>query len=296
MDVYSIVDNYVKKDKINHCFIFYSSKNVDIEQYMLYFFNKVNKSKYVELNYEQNYDNLHLVNFDNAYSSKESMVNAFQKLENKVSQDRYKFLMIKNLDEMSPNAISYILKLIEEPFPNSIIIISTRNISSLPKTIISRAILINVPPSLSKKEVALLDKKIKEPIYKNVLTNILCSYKEIEEFCGFFEFSDIYNILDVIYNSCKNKYILAAYIIEKMTLKNYYHFCLMLIFIFQEIHLRRTEFSKNNKEKFDFILESNLKIEPIIDEIYKFIKQIKSKYNFYLFKQVLIINTMRSYV
>ncbi|UUD36949.1 DNA polymerase III subunit delta' [Mycoplasmopsis californica] len=302
MDIFKVMDAYVKNKQLTHCYIFHASQNTDIEQYMLYFFNKINKSNFKKLDYEQSYDNVQLVNFDYAQKTdakitgKEAMVRAFSQLENKISGGRKKFLMIKNLDEMHVNAIGYILKLIEEPSPNSIIMISTRNLSNLPKTIISRAALLKVPITFSEQELKQIKKEITSKEFKEILMNIFYSYKHISEFIKFFSLQDITNVLSVLVESTTNKYKLAAYIIEKMDMKNYYYLCSLLIFLFQEARLQKTQYAQKNIEQFEVIANSKIAVEKVVEYIYKFIKTARSKYNFFLFKQILIIDIMRSYV
>lgn len=296
MNIFNTIDNYIRTGRLTHCYIFYADKNVDIEQYVLYFINKISSKPIKEFSYETKYQDLSLVNFDETKTaSKDLLVQAFKRLENVSSDENGKFLVIKDLDKMSSNSLNFILKSIEEPSPNSYIFITTRNLKRLPKTIVSRGALLKVPNYFSEKELKKINKIVVDEIFKDFVINLFFSFDKVALYIKQIKMEDIKNALIALVDSVNNKFKIASYILQHMTYANFYNISQTLIFLLQEKTLKKTKFYQLHANEFDLINFEIQKINKIIEIVLNFVEKMNNYGNFYLQRQTLIIELMRYY-
>ena len=131
---------YLKK-KFPHSWIFYGPKNSGKRKFLDIFIKKNFKEKnYDQLIYEINSDD------------KTAMIDDIRKLieqcnlTNSADTRNKTFLVINNLELLNKNSIIALLKTIEEPPPNTVLILITHNLKLIPQTIKSRCIKILFNP------------------------------------------------------------------------------------------------------------------------------------------------------
>ncbi len=61
-------------------------------------------------------------------------------------QDTYKIIILKEIDKASNASLNALLKSIEEPSDDTIFLLTTKNLSAVLQTILSRSVVINLKP------------------------------------------------------------------------------------------------------------------------------------------------------
>ena len=127
-----LINNY--KQKIHHSWIFHGPKGSGKSMFLDYFFKKIyDKKNYAQFVYEINGDdNLALIDDVRKIINQSFLTNSINNSKT--------FLVIKNLELLSINSKNALLKTIEEPPNNTILILITHNFKLIPKTIKSRCI------------------------------------------------------------------------------------------------------------------------------------------------------------
>lgn len=297
------LDKIIASKQIGHCYIFYSNKQVDIEKWMLYFYNKLSNKNYQKLDYNQVFeDSVSLINFENNNSQlntgdKDYLVECFNRLFLLEAQGSYKYIFIKDFDLMSREAIGYTLKLIEEPPANSRILISTRNLNDLPDTIKSRGIKIKVPDFLLQEEVEQLNKNIDSEIAPIVL-ELYQNEQQITSFLKTFNIELINLMIKCFINSNKNKYELALFLEQNLDYKTWKNVVDLLLLIFHNCMLQKGSIYKKYKTKFKRVDQWRINFLEAVKRINKLVfdyKKTRYSSNFFVWKEVLIIEIMECY-
>ena len=146
-----LINNY--KQKIHHSWIFHGPKGSGKSMFLDYFFKKIyDKKNYDQFVYEINGDqNLALIEDVRKIINQSFLTNSINNSKT--------FLVIKNLELLNINSKSALLKTIEEPPSNTILVLISHNLKLIPKTIKSRCIKIKFNP-------------YKSIIYKNIKKDI----------------------------------------------------------------------------------------------------------------------------
>lgn len=120
-------------------------------------------------------------------------------------------ICIENLDMGVKSAAYALLKFLEEPLPNTYIVVTCRNIKHVPDTIISRSVVVSVPPpTMSDIEAYAVDKnnkKFKE-VSASSIWRCVHTFKDVDTVLSmtqdninyFTELSDIVSFKDTISN------------------------------------------------------------------------------------------------
>ena len=148
-----LINNY--KQKIHHSWIFHGPKGSGKSMFLDYFFKKIyDKKNYAQFVYEINGDdNLALIDDVRKIINQSFLTNSINNSKT--------FLVIKNLELLNINSKNALLKTIEEPPNNTILILITHNFKLIPKTIKSRCIKIKFNPYKS-----IIYKNIKKDTYE----------------------------------------------------------------------------------------------------------------------------------
>ena len=139
--------NYEKK--FPHAWIFNGIKGIGKYTTAINFINNVNKKKigsaqnFFEINSQEN-----LASIDDV----RNLINQIN-LTN-ANENQKCFIVIDNSDYLNFNSYNALLKTIEEPPSNTVIILICHNINKIPKTILSRCIKLEFKP-LNKKQITL---------------------------------------------------------------------------------------------------------------------------------------------
>jgi len=146
----------LQHDKLSHAYLFYGprqlGKNVVVKQFAksilcLHHGNKKTKANIpcgeceacLQFDLHTHADVYHLEKDpDSKNISVEEVRNLIKKLSSRTFFGNYKISIISGADQLSLGAANALLKTLEEPTPNTIIILTAGSINNLPKTILSR--------------------------------------------------------------------------------------------------------------------------------------------------------------
>jgi len=127
-----------------------------------------------------------------------------------VSNRRKKVFIISDCDQMKPEASNSLLKILEEPPPNTVIILTTSRLNSLLPTILGRCQKIKFEP-LSKLNIKEYLKKInpelkdiEAELYSEISQGSLGTFQDLE-IESFLQFRD--SVIDTLRNLLSKKYL-----------------------------------------------------------------------------------------
>ena len=138
---FDLITKLYLKDKFPHSLIFHGPKESGKRKFLDIFI----KSIYKELSIDQF---IFEINSDEKIAMVDDVRNFINQcnLTNSVDNINKSFLVINNLELLNKNSVIALLKTIEEPPPNTILILITHNLKLLPKTIQSRCVKIKFNP------------------------------------------------------------------------------------------------------------------------------------------------------
>ena len=135
-----LLKNY--KDKLPHSWIFYGTKGTGKREFLINFVKEIYKENndYKQFLYEINsFENIALIEDVRNLINQSYLTNS--------SSNKYKtFVIVNNFELLNINSSTALLKTIEEPPNNTIIVIITHNLKLIPKTIKSRCIRLRFSP------------------------------------------------------------------------------------------------------------------------------------------------------
>ncbi len=138
---FNFISKLYLKEIFPHAWIFYGPKESGKRKFLDIFIKKVLKEKkneqfVYEINSDENIAMIHDVR---------KLINQ-SNLTNSVDRINKTFLVINNLELLNKNSVIALLKTLEEPPPNTILILITNNLKLVPQTIKSRCIKIKFNP------------------------------------------------------------------------------------------------------------------------------------------------------
>tara|TARA_B100000963_G_scaffold15540_1_gene11874 strand:+ start:536 stop:1405 length:870 start_codon:yes stop_codon:yes gene_type:complete len=147
------------KEIFPHSWIFYGPKGSGKRKFLDIFIQKVLKEK-------KNEQFVHEINGDDNIAMIDDVRKLINQcnLTNSVDSIKKTFVLINNLELLNKNSIIALLKTIEEPPPNTVLVLIANNLKLIPKTIQSRCIKIKFNPYK-----LLIDKNEKESEIENIL-------------------------------------------------------------------------------------------------------------------------------
>lgn len=116
------------------------------------------------------------------------------------------FVIIKNIQNCSLNGLNSILKSIEEPKDNVIIILTTNNISCLLTTIISRSFVVNVANDHQKEIYQQLQKANELTEFSELLSYFYPSIIQIKKLNNDKNFLLLKEMIQAFEQSLQNRY------------------------------------------------------------------------------------------
>lgn len=154
----NIIENAIKTNKLSHAYLFYGSVGTNVEKPILNAIELIlrdkNKeeikiSKIEDLN---NYYDIQVINTNNKEILKEQFDQKITKLfESSLEKDSIKILYIKNIDLGNKIFLNKLLKFIEEPVENLIILMNTNYLDKVLPTIKSRTQNIFIKKNIKSK-------------------------------------------------------------------------------------------------------------------------------------------------
>lgn len=291
-----ILDNSISQNKISHCYLLSSSSNIDINESLIYFINRINNSQITSLNEQELPANVMFFNED---LSKSKIVSV---MENSALasfvQNTYKIIILKEIDKASNASLNALLKNIEEPSSDTIFLLTTRNINSVLPTIQSRSIVINVKaPSYLDIEAELINKNYpKEQAW--FFSYVFNDLSQSEKYLNNNSYELVLNLLEAVNKSFKEKYHLYVFLTKfsKKENKNTMAFlALCLKFIFSWIW---NKFSFKNplvKKVASKLRETKIDYFALFTAIDEYLESLESNENYFLQTERMLTKIVGAY-
>ncbi|MFV8471236.1 hypothetical protein ACNQ1O_00280 [Mycoplasma sp. B6188] len=298
------INDLALNGKLSHLFLLQGEENYSFDADLVKFINAINNSEEVS-SLEYLTPNVLLLDGSEESIKKDEFDSAFYALSFSSTTKRlykYSILVIKNIENTSINGLNSILKSIEEPSEDLIIVLTTNNINALLDTIISRAqvlrvespryqeILASWPSALTQKPVALLlaylfkDPSLSEneEFFEAADIEIRMLINAIEQ--SFQQPEQLFIYLDNILN--KDNLLMSKFILLtlKAMLLGKMRFLPMGNQLTQELSALRNTWYNHCNNVLNFVLD--------IDE---FINKIKRQAIFELQKQIMLNKLMEYY-
>ncbi|MEA4276548.1 hypothetical protein [Mycoplasma sp. 21DD0573] len=224
------INDSAKLNKLNHLFLLTANSNYNFDKDLLDFINNINPTRIAELDKLNLPSNIYYLDGSEEPIKKEEFENVFNEVSYSSNFDKYKIVIIKNIENSSLIALNSLLKSIEEPSDKVVIIMTTNNVNNVLPTILSRAQVLKVDilsPEIIEEKFASLKNDPTFSVVK-MLSNDLTFLTEASEH------------LD------KYKHLIAGFIIAtRQSLLN-------KIYMFE--YLDRTIVNKDNDKDAHFVL------------------------------------------
>ncbi len=205
-----IIKNAIKNNKLSHAYLFYGDNGVDIENTSQEAIKMIIESNGIKLNSSDlkqiNYFDLQIVEPNNEnLITKELVDSAINKLfESSLSPNAIKVLYIKNIDLGNKHSLNRLLKFIEEPTNNLVIVMNTNHFNNVISTIKSRSQNIYIRRESIKRKIDLMKDINKE--HASIFANIYANVNQLKNI-DTSDFDKTYNkIIDAFQNGLKNKF------------------------------------------------------------------------------------------
>ncbi|MBR3832404.1 MAG: hypothetical protein IKJ72_02110 [Mycoplasmataceae bacterium] len=153
----NIIENAIKTNKLSHAYLFYGSVGTNVEKPILNAIELILKNKNKEIKISKiedlnNYYDIQVINTNNKEILKEQFDQKITKLfETSLEKDSIKILYIKNIDLGNKIFLNKLLKFIEEPVENLIILMNTNYLDKVLPTIKSRTQNIFIKKNIKSK-------------------------------------------------------------------------------------------------------------------------------------------------
>lgn len=246
--VINIIKNSIKNNKLSHAYLFYGDAGVEVETesfntiklILETFLNKQIDAKKIE---DINYYDLKIIRPNKELNIlKENVDNTISNLfETPLEKGGIKILYINQIDKGNKYSLNRLLKFIEEPVDNLIIIMDTNYFNSVLSTIRSRSQNIFVKRQNILEKINLM-KDIKThsiPLIANIYPNLEAVSKiDLDLFNSTYE-----KVLNSLNESLKNKYYLKGLINDIWNKNNNDYLLSILQFFFYQI---MTSIDQNN--------------------------------------------------
>ncbi|MGL4183907.1 MAG: AAA family ATPase [Metamycoplasmataceae bacterium] len=291
-----IFDNMKKNNKLFHAFLFYGNKKTDIftpalQAIKILISDKNDQYKNIIKIEDLNYPDLTIIKPENNFISKNEIILAtLNKLqETSLVKDKLKILFIQDVDLASLHSLNALLKFIEEPTKNTIIIMTTNRINKVISTIKSRTQNIYIKPKPNQYLIDSLKQEKKFEGYEEILISIYGNNKEkIENNFELLEkdFKDLIKSLEEIKI---NKESLRTMLHLKLNKKNYENIVNILEILFLELTKKEIVVFKNYQKLINNFKLLNFNLETILVAGNDFKHAINHHGNFALQKEKYLI-------
>ncbi|WP_036453004.1 AAA family ATPase [Mycoplasma buteonis] len=289
--------------KNSHLYLLSAPNHYDFEAELLSLVNCFLNHEVKTFSQEILPNNLFLAGFNNDFT-KDKLEEVFWKATFKNNND-LNVIIINQIEHFSIQSLNSILKSIEEPTENLVIIIATNNISHVLPTILSRAQKIIIKPLKSIEIYSqFIGNGILEPfalIASWIANDIFLAKKYVND-----DYIQLFDKLCSAYIEMlkrKNNYYLYIFLVKHLE-KDNEDLNLFLFKLIMLIHRSKWLFSNHNWDNkyLDRILKISQKLDEknsnsilVIDKISDFLESIKNKGNFILQKEKLLIELMEVY-
>ncbi|AWX69309.1 hypothetical protein [[Mycoplasma] anseris] len=137
---YTIINNAENTDKWSQVYLLSAQPSVDFSKYLVYFLNLVNKENQLLYNEFFKCDGYYLTSGRNKNILKSDIINVINKItESNLNVHKKKIWVIENIENGNSHTLNALLKFLENPPRNLIVLMTTNNSNNVLKTIKSRA-------------------------------------------------------------------------------------------------------------------------------------------------------------
>ncbi|PZV99879.1 DNA polymerase III [Metamycoplasma auris] len=277
-----IINNSIIEKKLGQFYLISSKTIKSFDEYFLYFINHINNENFEKMS-NINFGELYFfIDGKNQIIAKQNILDAIKNTSETsiLAYKKRKILIINSIESGSQQSLNSLLKFLENPPHNTIILASCNFISQVIKTIKSRAFIIEIPNEINDP---VLDAN--NDFYVNFFASINEDYDE-----------DLIVLLEslkkAIFESHSNPYALIKIIIKDFNSENKEIFLNFAIYCFFLIYKLKKEINDLSilkefnlkKEMFDYI-----PIYKIINLFKEIKKNLKNAANFNLQKSKLLI-------
>ncbi|MCP4336819.1 MAG: hypothetical protein GY679_03150 [Mycoplasma sp.] len=304
---YTVIRNAKKNNLLSHAYLISADKKIDTtnvstllmqsivcEEKDVLACNECSSCKRVAIN---NYADLRIIDGKNNLIKKQQIADAISALtQTPLEISGKKILWIKNIENTNKHSINSLLKFIEEPRPNTYIIITTNSIGNVLTTIRSRAQLIQLKPKKIELIAKDLISKRVNAKYAILLATIfpsaqlaLESYEQdfIEVHSQIKEF-----VSNIIISPKKASISFISYFKKK---SNYILYLEILDQFFNDIwriKIGKQVLCQKFKSTIQLLSENEFDFLNAIEEIWNFKEALKYNANFDLAKEKMIIGIL----
>ncbi|VEU70019.1 hypothetical protein [Mycoplasmopsis glycophila] len=299
-----------KENKLAHLYLFVGKSKNTIDLDILAFLKEIND---FEINWEQpleqikNYDCI-VLDGDQGELGKAEIEQAFYDMSlqtNYEDTNDKRIIVLKNIEKASVQALNSILKTIEEPFDNLLIILSTTKEKNVLSTILSRAQKI-VSLTMSAQEIygQLVSQGTLEP-FCLVASYLADDFREAQNYSkdSFIALFD--QLLAALIETIKrnNKHYLYSFLLNELTKENKQKNIFLLDsmklitfgnVLFNDLKIKNKYLEQIKQISKELVLKFPKSIEfPLaIDAFFKFINE---NANFIIQKELLLLNLLEKY-
>ncbi|WP_373435681.1 hypothetical protein [Metamycoplasma equirhinis] len=140
-----IIKNSIYENKLQQVYLFSQLISNDFDEYIKTFINLVNDENFLSFDQITFGNNYYIVNPNNESIAKEEILSAITwATKSAINSKKQKILIIKNIENGSMKSLNGLLKFLENPPFNTIILMTTNQKNNVLKTIKSRSFLIDI--------------------------------------------------------------------------------------------------------------------------------------------------------
>ncbi|WP_373439965.1 DNA polymerase III [Metamycoplasma equirhinis] len=145
-----IIKNSIYENKLQQVYLFSQLISNDFDEYIKIFINLVNDENFLSFDQITFGNNYYIVNPNNESIAKEEILSAITwATKSAINSKKQKILIIKNIENGSMKSLNSLLKFLENPPFNTIILMTTNQKNNVLKTIKSRSFLIDIKNSFA---------------------------------------------------------------------------------------------------------------------------------------------------
>ncbi|WP_373597884.1 hypothetical protein [Metamycoplasma equirhinis] len=145
-----IIKNSIYENKLQQVYLFSQLISNDFDEYIKTFINLVNDENFLSFDQITFGNNYYIVNPNNESIAKEEILSAITwATKSAIDSKKQKILIIKNIENGSMKSLNSLLKFLENPPFNTIILMTTNQKNNVLKTIKSRSFLIDIKNSFA---------------------------------------------------------------------------------------------------------------------------------------------------
>ncbi|MBN4089269.1 DNA polymerase III [Mycoplasma enhydrae] len=281
-----IINNSISKNKLSQVFLLSSKEMDSFDEYILYFINKINGENITSLK-DIKFGELYFIIGQNKTSlTKDSVLGAINDVSetSNLNPNKRKFLIINNVENGSLQSLNGLLKFLENPPQNTIVLMTCNYISQVLKTIKSRALIIEIYNTI-------LSEIDSHKPYNSFFSQTNSEYNE--ESISLFD-----KLANSISESYKNPQTFLNLIVQTLDYSNKEVFLNFMNLVFNDIYrikkgLKKMTILKNHKiSQTDFDYVPIYKIIKLIENVKK---NLNKSANFNLQKSYLLVELEKYY-